>query len=338
MAAPTTMKAWTFTTASGGLEKNLTLDPSAKAPPLPKSPSVLVEVISASINPVDYKIPELPLANKLMLSYPASPGLDYCGRVVTATGSLKEGQKVFGRLDGPTKFGTCAQFIVAPEKGCIPLPDGVDADSGAAMGTAAMTAYQCLKKGGEKLDGKKVFINGGSGGTGTWGIQMGKAMGANITTSCSTGNVELCKSLGADEVIDYTKVDLVDTLKSKGQVFDIAVDNVGLPAALYKSSDAFLKPGAPFVQVGAGASITGTKSLVGRMMMPGFLGGGKRPFVFHTCYNDKEDFEQIGKWLAEKKIKAIFDQVFEWEDVPKAYENLKMGKAKGKIVVHVTKE
>lgn len=338
MATPTTMKAWTYTTASGGLEKNLTLNPSTPAPPTPKSPSVLVEVISASLNPVDYKIPELPLANKLMISTPASPGLDYCGRVVTASGNLKEGQKVFGRLDGPTKFGTCGQFVVASQKGCVPLPENVSADEGASIGTAAITAYQCLKKGGTSLEGKKVFINGGSGGTGVWGIQIGKAMGAEVTTSCSTGNVDMCKSLGADEVIDYTKGDLVESLKGKGQVFDMVVDNVGMPATLYKSSNAFLKPGAPFVQVGAGVSIAGTKSLVGRMMLPGFLGGGKRPFVFHTCYNDKEDFEQIGKWLAEKKIKAVFDQVFEWEDVPKAYEKLKTGKAKGKIVVHVTKE
>jgi len=123
---------------------------------------------------------------------------------------------------------------------------------------------------------------------------------------------------------------------AKGQIFDLVVDNVGSPTGLYKASEHFLKPGAPWVQVGASISFAGTTSMISRMMMPGILGGGKRPFSFLGVTNNKDDWAQIGKWLEEKKIKAVFDQVFEWEDVPKAYEKLKTGKAKGKIVVHVT--
>lgn len=213
-------------------------------------------------------------------------------------------------------------------------------DEGAAIGTAAMTAYQCLKKGagGESLQGKNVFINGGSGGTGIWGIQIAKTLGASVTTSCSTRNVELCKSLGADVVIDYTNCDLVEELKAQGQVFDFVVDNVGVPTGLYFAAHFFTKPKGQFVLVGGGMSFESIKGQMARRLTPRFLGGGKRPFTFLMCQNDKEGYAQIAKWVQEKKVKVVFDEVFEWEHVPKAYEKLKTGRAKGKIVVHVTKE
>lgn len=138
------------------------------------------------------------------------------------------------------------------------------------------------------------------------------------------------------EVIDYTKGDLIEVLKSKGQVFDLVIDNVGAPAQLYKKCPSFLKPGCFFVQVGSDHTLAGMAGLVGKMVRPSWLGGGKRPLQAGVIRSKKEDFEQIGKWLAEGKIKAVIDQVFEWEDAPKAYEKLKTGRAKGKIVLHVT--
>lgn len=339
MAAPTTMKAWTYTSASGGLEKNLTLQTSTPAPSA-KPGFVLIEVISAAINPVDYKIPELPLGiGQFIISTPSSPGLDFCGRVVTATDDFKEGQKVFGRLE-PTQFGSLGQYILAPQAGCVALPEGVSCDEAAAIGTAAVTSYQCLLAGAGEggMKGKSVFINGGSGGTGIWGIQIAKTLGAKVTTSCSSKNVDMLKGLGADEVIDYTDGDIVAKLKAKGRVFDFIVDNVGFPADLYFSAHLFTKPGAQFVQVGGGMSFASTKAMMAKRLTPGFLGGGKIPFTFLMCRNDQKDFAQVAEWVKEKKTKVVFDQVFEYEDVPKAYEKLKTGRAKGKIVVHVTKE
>jgi len=330
------MKAWQFSTAAGGLEKNLTLNAAATAPTILPNGSVFIEVISASLNPVDYKLAEIPIASKLVYAPPASPGIDFCGRVATTsgTGVLKEGQRVFGRLDKPTKFGTLGQFIIADSWKIGVVPEGVDDDSAAAVGTAALTSYQCLKL-GALTEGSKVFINGGSGGTGTWAIQFAKVMGSHVTTTCSTGNVELCRSLGADEIIDYTKGDLIQTLKNKGQTFDLVFDTVGSPPSLYNDCHHFLKPNHRFVQVGAEPNLSTALSLASRMLRPGFLGGGKRPFTFHDVHSSKEELEVIGKWMQEKKVKAVFDQVCEWEDVPKAYERLKSGRAKGKIVVHV---
>ncbi|QDS69229.1 hypothetical protein FKW77_001160 [Venturia effusa] len=338
MMPPTTMEAWTYTSASGGLEKNLTFQTSTRAP-APKPGFVLVQVISASINPVDYKLPELPFGiGQLIISTPSSPGLDFCGRVVTATGDFNEGQKVFGRLD-PTQFGSLGQYVLAPLAGCVALPEGVSCDEGAAIGTAAVTAYQCLLKGAEdgELKGKSVFIHGGSGGVGVWGIQIAKTLGAKVTTTCSSKNADMLMSLGADEVIDYTEGHLVEKLEAKGQVFDLIVDNVGLPVELYFAAHRFTKTGAQYVQVGGGMSFASTRAMMSKRLTPRFLGGGERPFTFLMCHNDPKDFAQIAKWVQEKRIKVVFDQIFEYEDVPKAYEKLKTGRAKGKIVVHVTK-
>jgi NADPH:quinone reductase-like Zn-dependent oxidoreductase len=337
-AMASTMRAWQYDTATGGLEKNLKLNNAALAPSkngLGKH-QVLVEVISASVNPVDL-VSEMGIISKAIISTPASPAIDFCGRVVAlhpTNDTLHVGQKVFGKLDTPTKFGTFAQFTIAPTSGCVALPEDVDEDQAAACGLAALTAYQRIEP--HVKVGSKVFINGGSGGTGTYGIQIAKILGCEVTTTCSTGNVALVKELGADEVIDYTKVNLIEVLKSKGQVFDLVIDNVGVPTQLYEECPSFLKPGCFYVQVGSDHTLWGIVCLFGKMLRPRWLGGGKRPLQAGLIINKKEDFEQIGTWMAEGKIKSVIDQVFEWEDAPKAYEKLKTGRAKGKIVLHVT--
>ena len=190
------MRAWQFSATGGGIEANMKINEKATPPPAKLTPEkVYVEVISMALNPVDYKFAELPLVGRLVISKPASPGLDFCGRVIS-TGSktkVKPGQVVFGRLDGPTKFGTLAECIVTKQDGAVPLPEGIDPDHGAAIGTAGITAYQSIVPFAKA--GDKIFINGGSGGTGTFGIQIAKAIGCHVTTSCSTPNVQFCKDL-----------------------------------------------------------------------------------------------------------------------------------------------
>lgn len=270
-----------------------------------------------------------------MIKRPASPGLDYSGRVISSgSPTLKPGQLVFGRLEGPTQFGTLAQYTVVPAAGCIPVPDGVSPEHAASIGTAGLTAYQCIVPNAGA--GDRVFINGGSGGTGIFGIQIAKTIGCHVTTSCSTGNVGLCKSLGADEVIDYKTTDVTTKLKEGGQKFNLVVDNVGSPLDLYSTSHHFLKADGKFVQVGAAVSVSSTVNLVSRMVRPGFLGGGKRKFEFVQVKNKAEDFEQLGRWMAEGKVKAVIDQSFAFEDGDSAYAKLRTGRAKGKIVVNIS--
>lgn len=332
------MKAWQYTSANGDLGKNLELNYAAPRPPgaLPAD-KVLVEVTTMALNPADYKIPELGIISRAIISTPASPGIDYAGTVV-ATGSgidhVQEGQVVFGRLDLPTKFGTLGQFIVAPKEGCVPLPNGVDLDHAAAVGTAGMTAWGCIVP--NVTEGSRIFINGGSGGTGTFGIQIAKALGCHVTTSCSTSNVSLCKSLGADEVIDYKSTSVCAELKKKkDNPFDLVIDNVGTPDDLYIASNDFLKPTGKFIQVGASTTIKGVTSMASRAMRPAFLGGGKSTFEFAGPKNSFDAYVQMGKWMQEGKLKAIIDSTFEYIDAPKAFEKLKTGHARGKIVIHV---
>ncbi|KAI8712994.1 PKS-ER domain-containing protein [Fusarium sp. LHS14.1] len=332
------MQAWQYTTIKGTLESSLTLNENATPPDAQSLPKghVLVEVITAGVNPVEYKLPEALLYGKFMVQPPASPGLDFCGRIKAVNNtdeSLKEGQLVFGALSITSKFpkfGTLGQLIVAPVSQLTALPAGVAPDDAAAVGTAGMTAYQSLPHDLIK-PGTKIFINGGSGGVGSFTVQFAKALGATVTTTCSTANVELCRSLGADEVIDYRKLDVMIELK-KGQIFDLAIDNAGTPPGMYEQSQHFLKPDGTFLQVAMQSSLSG---MLRRSLLPSFLGGGKRQYRLVRVNVNQKDLQQIGKWMAEAKVRAVIDQKFEWKDAPKAYENLRLGRTVGKIVVHV---
>ncbi|KPM43669.1 hypothetical protein AK830_g2842 [Neonectria ditissima] len=333
------MKAWQFTTIKGTLESSLSFNETATPPDASSidKDHVIIEVITAGINPVEYKLPEMFMVGKFMVQPPASPGLDFCGRVKAkhaANDSVSEGQLVFGALAIATKFpkfGSLGQLIVAPCSQITPLPKGVDPDNAAAVGTAGMTALQALPREIVK-PGSKVFINGGSGGVGSFMVQFAKALGAEVTTTCSTANVQLCRSLGADEVIDYREANVLDELKRKGQVFDLAVDNVGTPADLYERSDLFLKQGGEFAQVAMQKSVL---AMIRRSVLPGCLGGGRRPLRVVRVNVNSKDLEQVGQWMADGKVRAVVDEKFEWRDAPKAYEKLRKGRTAGKIVVRV---
>ncbi len=146
-AIPKTMKAWQYATAAGGLEKNLVL---ADAVPVPTVSSrlgdaeLLIQVLSAGLNPADYKVPELGLVSRALIRLPGTPGMDFCGRVVQTTRTVDDfaiGDLVFGRLD-PQQHGTTGAYIVAPTKACAHLPEGVSVDEAAAVGVAGITAYR----------------------------------------------------------------------------------------------------------------------------------------------------------------------------------------------------
>jgi NADPH:quinone reductase-like Zn-dependent oxidoreductase len=257
------MKAWLYSSADGRLEKNIKY---GKVPRPSKhllgENEVLVEVQSMSLNPVDYLIPELGLPARVRLDNPAIPGLDFCGRVAAAHTNdpkMQVGQRVFGRLDKVSRYGTLGQYVIANLEGCIPVPAICDNDDNvdcfAALGTAALTAYQSIVPNFKQ--GKKpfrIFINGGTGGTGTWGIQIARVLRAEITTSCSSYSVAFCKQLGAHEVLDYRHQNIITTLKNKGPIFDLVIDNVGMPGELYYESEHFLKPTGKFIQVSEAAT------------------------------------------------------------------------------------
>jgi NADPH:quinone reductase-like Zn-dependent oxidoreductase len=126
-------------------------------------------------------------------------------------------------------------------------------------------------------------------------------------------------------------------LKNVGPVFDLFIDAVGTPTNLYEESEHFLKPTGRYVQVAADASVAAGAQMMDRMLRPTWMGGGKRPYSFTSIKCKQDDLLQIARWMSEGKIKAVIDEVFEYEDAPKAVAKLKSGHAKGKIVVHVSK-
>lgn len=337
---PSSMRAWQFAQATGGLERNLKLNNTTPLPLKAKTlgaSEILVKIISTALNPVDYKIAETPFIGRLALGTNVSPGLDFAG-TVAATGSdskdLKVGQVIFGRLDGPTKFGTLAEYTIAPRKGCVHLPEGVSPDDGACIGTTGITAYQSIAP--YVKSGDRVFINGGSGGTGVFGIQIAKILGCYVVTSCSSKNIALCKSLGADEVVPYDKQDVLGELK-RIQKFDHMVDNVGTPASLYWKAHEITNEGANFILVGLNSNLGGVIDLMSRYLWPGFLGGGRRKLRLLMAESEQEGLKRLAEWVGQGELKIVIDEVFEMEDKGpvKAFEKLKTGRAKGKIVVRV---
>lgn len=332
-----TMQAWQLA-APGPIVEGLKLVEDAVRPSAPlQQGQILVEVISAGLNPADYKIVSLALVSKALTSFPNTPGMDLSGRIVAVADGVTDaavGDFVLVRLD-PTKApGSLSQYVIADHDGYAVLPSGLDLDHAAGAPTTSLTAYQSIKP--YVQTGSKVFINGGSGGVGTFCIQIAKALGCHVTASCSTGKKELCTRLGADEIIDYKQGDIVTQLKQSGNIFDLIVDNVGTsPPDLYQQSFGFLKPEGAFVLVGGSAAPSSIKSVVMAKLLPSFLGGGKAKFITYMTKNNHEDLAQIAKWLGEGVITTPVDATFEFSEVVEAYRHLKKGSSGGKVIVHV---
>ena len=337
---PKTMRAWQYTSTRGGLDKNLHLNTSAPLPK-PKSDQHLIRVIAAALNPIDYKPAELTLVKAVAIPNPATPGIDFAGEIVTPAPSsdLKAGQIVYGAAGNtPLAGGAIAEYAVAKTTTVVPLTEGLKPAEGASIPVAGLTAYQSILH--HAKSGDKVFINGGSGGTGVFGLQIAKAAGLHVTTTCSTGNVDFVKSLGADKVVDYRSEDVVEALKTIAQErkFDHVVDNIGSNEELIWRNQEYMKANGVYVIVGGGAT---TRSLVAglkRKLWPGFLGGLKGKVVGFWPDPNTKDLAKIGEWMAEGKVKPIFDQRFPFEDAPKAIERLKTSRAKGKIIIDVGEE
>ncbi len=332
------MRAWQYSSTKGGLEKNIKINPAAPLPK-PKPDQHLVQVIATALNPVDYKPAEIPGVTRFAVTKPATPGIDFAGSIVkpAPASSLKAGQLVFGCCGNvPIAGSALAEFSVAGIKSVAAIPDHLDPVDAATVGIAGITAYQSIVP--RVKEGDKIFINGGSGGTGTFGIQFAKAVGCHITTTCSTPNVEFCKSLGADTVVDYKKENVLEALKASGHKFDHAVDNVGSNKELLWRCHEFMKPGAVCIVVGGDPSLANLADTLKRKILPGFLGGVKGQVLGFWPQQKPEDLQQIGEWMNSGKVKAVIDHKFPFEQAVQAFEKLKTGRARGKIVIEIASD
>ncbi|KPI40005.1 Zinc-type alcohol dehydrogenase-like protein [Cyphellophora attinorum] len=330
------MQAQLFTSTAPTLEANLrhTRDaPSPKNANSLKSDQLIVRVTAAALNPVDYKLASLPLIGRLIIGRPAAPGLDYAGWVASEQppSPFKQGDKVFGRITPPRKDGTLAEYIVVSHDEVVPQPSELSAEDAACIGTAGLTAYQSIAPYVKK--GDRVFINGGSGGTGCFGIQIAKCLGCHVTTTCSTANVELCRDLGADEVIDYRSTNVTTTLIGSGRSYQHVVDNVGADPNLWRTLGKWSGDSAIYVQVGAEISFVTLGDIVRKMLQPSWLGGTNRKFSMASVTSNAEHLSQIGQWVAEGKIKVIKDTVLPFKNASEGFTRLRTGRTRGKIVI-----
>ena len=194
--------------------------------PIPGDDQVLVRVQAASVNPVDWHrmrgLPNFMRAGE-GLAKPKNPGLgaDVAGRVEAVGGTVTQfqpGDEVFGM-----SIRTLAEYVCVSDQGIVPKPANLTFEQAATVPVAAITGLQGLRDKGRIEAGQKVLINGASGGVGTFAVQIAKSFGAEVTGVCSTRNVDLVRSLGADHVIDYTR----DDFTRSGQRYDLIFDSAG---------------------------------------------------------------------------------------------------------------
>lgn len=324
---------------TGGIEKNLELNTTAPVPTIltnSAESSTLVKVTYSSINPVDYKLPEFAIFRALKLSTPAIPAGDFAGTVVQTTLSgINPGDTVFGRSD-PPDFGALGEYVVVNgRENVVKLPEGVSLEDAATLGVAGLTAYQCIAP--YTREGSKVFINGGSGGTGTFGIQIAKILGCRVTATSSGGNVELCRSLGADEVIDYRTTNVVKHLQRQGTQYDLLVDNVG-SLELYWNAHDYLKTDGIYINIAGTATLTHAVNMLKVLYVPSWLGGGRRAASFLRRKSSEGDFAKIAQWIVKGKLRPVIEKVYALDEAAEAFARLKTGRSKGKLVIKMSDE
>ncbi len=301
--------------------------------PVAADDEVLVRVHAASVNPLDWHYLEgTPYLVRLDagLGKPGNPrlGVDFAG-TVEAVGKnvtrFKPGDEVFGG-----KFGALAQYVaVREDRALAPKPGNLTFEQAAAVPIAAVTALQALRDKGQIRAGQKVLINGASGGVGTFAVQIAKSFGAEVTGVCSTRNVDLVRSIGADHVIDYTREDF-----TKGAPrYDLILDNVGTHSLLeYRR---VLNPGGIYVMVGS----TTPGNWLGFLATPieGLL---LSPFVSQRfgmilAELNKEDLATLGALMQSGKVTPVIDRRYTLNEAPEALRYLEKGHARGKVVVTV---
>ena len=302
--------------------------------PSPPPSCIRVKIAAAALNPADYKIAELGFLSRMALSYPYTPGMDLCGVVAAVGDSVTDvsvGDHVVGRADPAKGPGALAEQIVLSHDEYARISPSTDMHAGAALPTAALTAYQTLKP--YVQAGDRVFINGGAGSTGTYGVQVAKMLGCHVVVSCSGAKAALCRELGADEVVDYKTTDIAAALADM-QPFAHLVDNVG-DAALYSASKAFLTPDARYVFVGGSPTPKQLLATADAFLRPAFLGGGSNKIVMFLTKNSHIDLAVLAGWLDEGKITSVLGSTYSFDAVKDAFDELKKGKG-GKVIVHIS--
>lgn len=298
--------------------------------PVPGNDEVLVRVHAASANPADWHLmraePFLArLANGLLKPKNTRLGADVAGRVEAIGGNATQfqvGDEVFGEMP-LDKLGSFAEYVCAPEELLALKPAGMTFEQAAAVPLAAFTALQGLRDKGRIQPGQKVLINGASGGVGTFAVQIAKSFGTEVTGVCSTRNLDLVRSIGADHVIDYTQQDFTRT----GRRYDLIFDAVGNRSV--SDLKRALSPNGI-------CSVAGFTSL-SRLFQTSLL-GGKKVGMMKTAKANKEDLIFIKGLLEAGKVVPVIDRRYPLAETAEAIRYLERGHARGKVVITVAPE
>jgi NADPH:quinone reductase-like Zn-dependent oxidoreductase len=304
--------------------------------PVPNDDQILIKVRAAAVNPLDWHFmegtPYIMRAMGVGLRKPKDPrlGVDYAGQVEAVGKNVtqfKPGDEVFGG-----KTGAFAEYVCARADRAIALkPANITFEQAASVPIAAITALQAIRDKGKVHAGQKVLINGASGGVGTFAVQIAKSFGADVTGVCSTRNLDLVRSLGADHVVDYTKEDF-----TKGdERYDVILDNVGTqPLSGFRHA---LQPKGICVMIGGGGPNDG--GLIGPMGRP-IVALLMSPFISQKmgmmmAELNKADLTILGDLMQSGKVKPVIDRTYPLSQIAEAMRYLEAGHARGKVIITV---
>jgi NADPH:quinone reductase-like Zn-dependent oxidoreductase len=304
--------------------------------PVPKENEVLVRVRAASVNPFDWHMirgtPFIMRAMMAGLRKPKEPrvGVDCAGTVETVgkdVTQFKAGDDVFGG-----KSGAFAEYLCVPADGGVALkPANVTFEQAAGVQVAGCTALQALRDKGKVQPGQRVLINGASGGVGTFAVQIAKSMGAHVAGVCSSRNVDLVRSLGADHVIDYTNEDFT----KHDERYDVIIDNVGTqPLSGFRQ---ILKPKGIYVMIGGGGPDEGGGiGPLGRpiqaLLMSLFISQKMGMMMAKVSQND---LKALADLMQSGKVTPVIDRTYPLSEVREAVRYLETGRARGKVIITV---
>jgi len=310
--------------------------------PSPKPDEILVQVHAAGLNPIDTMVPKGTFKPILKFQLPAILGSDLAG-VVVEVGSrvtrFKLGDAVFASIFELGK-GALAEFAAVPEHAAALKPTNLDFVQAASIPMVGLTSWQALKERAKLKPGQKVFIPAGSGGIGTFAIQFAKYLGAEVGTTTSTANVDLVRSLGADEVVDYKKQQFEDVLRD----YDAVLGTVRGDAL--EKSLRILKPKSTVVSLIGPPDAAFARARRMNFFMVTVFGLLSRKIIrrarkrgvaysFLWVHPDGNQLAEIGELLKSERIRPVINKVFPFEQAREALAYLEQGRAKGKVVVRM---
>ena len=302
--------------------------------PTPKEDEVLVRVYATTVTSGDYTMRSSPVSTRMMallvgmnfgLTKPKSTilGAEFAG-VIESVGEdvtlFKEGDQVFG--DTGSSYGAYAEYLCMPEDGALAIkPANLTYEEAAAVPRGANTALFFLRDKGNIQSGQEVLVYGASGSVGTNAVQLAKYYGAEVTGVCSTANLEMVTSLGADKVIDYTKDDFADN----GQTYDVIYETVGKSSVSHGKSA--LKEN--------GIYLAGSGGLSGMAQMAWTSMAGSKKVIFGVAPERKEDLIFLKELVEAGELKPVIDRRYPLEQTAEAHRYADKGHKKGNVVITV---